>query len=519
LKNMNTQKRYRGMAFIVFFLLVFSCLVPLCAYATEKPAIVSYMDGEDQIVLYINHASGKVTTASAKIGQTPCEQVTMKSVLSEDIQVKTLFIIDTSKSIPVAQRKLFVSFLEGMIDEKAENDSFAIATYGKTLTYVCDYTMDRWELIKALESLEFKLQSTYLYDIVEEAVEKINKEKKEEEYHRIILFTDGAENSKNGITKEELYLKLQETPYEIDTIGSKTKDNAAELKELYALSRMTGGSQFAFTKDSDVKAMTAQLGKINDCYQIIAVPDPSFLDGSLRNMTITLNNGATITSDIRMPVISEKLENELKKKEEQEANKKAEEEEAKRQAAELEKKKQEEKERTQLIIVIAAGVCGLAAIVVLIVVAIKLNGSRKTKKDKYADFMLPDDINLDGTQILAAGDESIDLDATQVLVSQMKVHRIRLTDLAEAKNTFEKPLNRPVVVGRSREQSDIVVDYDKSVSGKHCSIEEVREGIFIKDLKSSNHTYLNGTMVTDAVRIKDGDILKVGKTTFKAEIV
>lgn len=519
MNKMNTTKRYRIMAFLLSFFIMLTCFREICIYAAGTPGLVSYMDGEDQVILYINNASGKVTTASAKVGQTACEEVTIKPVSSEDIQVKTLFIIDTSQSIPVVQRELFVTFLETMIDEKAENDSFAIATYGKTLNLACDYTTDRWELIKALENLEFKKQYTYLYDIVNSAVNTINEEKTESEYHRIILFTDGAENSKDGITKEELYLKLQDTPYEIDTIGSTIKSNQEELKELYALSRLTGGKQFPFTKDADVKAMTAELGKISDCYQVTVTPPSVFLDGSIRNIAITLNSGETINADIRMPIISEKLSNELKKQEAEEAEEKARKEEEEKKKTELEKQKQEKKEKVQMIIVIAAGVCGLAAVIVLIVVAVKLNSSKKQKKDKYADFKLPDDINLDGTQILAACEEPIDFDATQVLVSQMKVHRVRLTDLADTKRIFEKPLNRPVVIGRSKEQSDIVVDYDKSVSGKHCLMEESRGAVFLKDLNSSNHTYLNGTMVTDAVKIKGGDTIKVGKTTFKAEIL
>ncbi len=506
-------------AFMLSFFIAIMGILPLHVYGTDTAAVVSYMDGADEVILYIGNTSGKVITASAKIGQTACEQVTIKPVSSEDIQVKTLFIIDTSASIPVVQRNRFVTLLETMIDNKSENDSFSIATYGRTLSYVCDYTTDRWELMKALESLEFKPQSTYLYDIVENAVDTINTGKKQNEYHRIILFTDGAEHSKDGITKEELYLKLKDTPYEIHTIGSDIKNNAGQLKELRALSRITGGDQFTFTKDSDVTAIAAKLTKVDDCYQVIVVPDPSFLDGSVKNMTITLNGKESVSADIRMPVISEKLSSELAKQKQQEEQEKAKKEDEERQAAELEKKNQEEKERIQLIIVIAAGVCGLAAVIVLIVVAIKMNGIKKQKKDKYADFRLPDDINLDSTQILAAAEEPIDFDATQVLISQMKVKKIRLTDLMDASHTFEKPLNRPVIVGRSREQSDIVVDYDKSVSGKHCSIEEGRGEIVLKDLKSSNHTYLNGTMVTQAVKIKNGDTIKIGKTSFKAEIL
>lgn len=52
---------------------------------------------------------------------------------------------------------------------------------------------------------------------------------------------------------------------------------------------------------------------------------------------------------------------------------------------------------------------------------------------------------------------------------------------------------------------------DDYVSGRHARIEKRDQGFFLKDLRSRNGSFLNGTYVTEA-RLKDGDRLRFGNT-------
>jgi len=65
------------------------------------------------------------------------------------------------------------------------------------------------------------------------------------------------------------------------------------------------------------------------------------------------------------------------------------------------------------------------------------------------------------------------------------------------------------VVGR--QEADIALD-DVKVSRKHAAIEAIsRENIFVRDLASTNGTYLNGTRV-QSKKLRNGDIIRVGQT-------
>lgn len=65
------------------------------------------------------------------------------------------------------------------------------------------------------------------------------------------------------------------------------------------------------------------------------------------------------------------------------------------------------------------------------------------------------------------------------------------------------------VIGRSKE-CDIQV-LDLMVSRRHCQIEKTKDNIFyIKDLNSTNKTYVNSKIVEDVRELKKGDTIEIG---------
>jgi len=82
------------------------------------------------------------------------------------------------------------------------------------------------------------------------------------------------------------------------------------------------------------------------------------------------------------------------------------------------------------------------------------------------------------------------------------------------------PINKPLIrIGRKAD-SEIFID-DKVVSLEHAVIEAVKDPdrergtlYFLKDLKSTNSTYVNGKKIT-RVRLHNGDVIRIGWNTFK----
>ncbi len=76
----------------------------------------------------------------------------------------------------------------------------------------------------------------------------------------------------------------------------------------------------------------------------------------------------------------------------------------------------------------------------------------------------------------------------------------------------KKPKKMKISLGRSG-KSDILIN-DELVSRRQAVILKDGENYFIKDLKSKNGTFINGTMILpeEFVNIQEDDIIKVGRT-------
>ena len=74
-----------------------------------------------------------------------------------------------------------------------------------------------------------------------------------------------------------------------------------------------------------------------------------------------------------------------------------------------------------------------------------------------------------------------------------------------------------IVLGKSPEMSNKVVTGSSSVSRRHCQITKEFEKYYIEDLKSLNHTYVNGIMLHpgEQIELHPGDHLRLADLEFE----
>lgn len=76
-------------------------------------------------------------------------------------------------------------------------------------------------------------------------------------------------------------------------------------------------------------------------------------------------------------------------------------------------------------------------------------------------------------------------------------------------------LKLPTVIGRS---SDATLKIKSSwISRSHCQIDQFEGELTVRDLASSNGTYVNGHRIAEVTYLSPGDELRIGPLTFRAE--
>jgi len=73
----------------------------------------------------------------------------------------------------------------------------------------------------------------------------------------------------------------------------------------------------------------------------------------------------------------------------------------------------------------------------------------------------------------------------------------------------------PLTLGRDRTCELVLADAE--VSRKHARLETQGEVVFVRDLESSNGTFLNGQRLTGTVETREGDTIDVGTTRIIVE--
>ncbi|MBN1804769.1 MAG: FHA domain-containing protein [Sedimentisphaerales bacterium] len=76
--------------------------------------------------------------------------------------------------------------------------------------------------------------------------------------------------------------------------------------------------------------------------------------------------------------------------------------------------------------------------------------------------------------------------------------------------------SKATVLGR-REDCDLCIPLHV-ISRRHCQLSQELDSLKIRDLKSSNGTYINGTKIEDETEAKAGDHVQIGPLTFMVQI-
>lgn len=490
-------------------------LMGTLAMADTPATILETFTGDTTVSVYVK-GIGEDLEASVQIATAEADKVDMQMISELDVPMRTLVMVDNSLSISKENRGKISEFLQNLISDRLNNEEICIAVFSEDIHRLTDYTSDYTALKRAAEGIAYEDQETYLTDVLYDLLVSEYKNNGEDIYRRIVVVSDGVDNKSLGYTKDELYSLLKDVRVPVYTIGSLNGKNNEGLENMFALSRMTSAVDFLLDDTEELLDITEELNKDRNIVKLSITPTEEMLDGSKKTLKITMPDGTALTAEITMPQqIYVKEEAQMPPAADLEENSQTE------PAAEpVMEEAPEAKQKPVILMLLIAGLA--AAIAAGVILAIKKK-KRKPENEGFDETALDrqlhnDDSSGDKTEIIGAFQDADNEGGTVLIWNQEAKYQVVLTDVNSPAKSFQAPLNQSVVIGRKKGECDIALDYEKSVSGKHCEISERNGKFYVRDLQSSNGTWLNGNKVLTETEIVSGNTLMLGRLEVRFEV-
>lgn len=477
-------------------------------YAAESRLMQVSVDGR-KMISYIKCGEA-VESADAQIAQYPCENVEITT--AGKVSIHTVILLDNSLSISGDNRIKIKDILKRYMQGMPENEAVSFAVFGEDIQFLAEKQNTADVILPLIDEVEFHDQDTYLTDYLFQAVEMV---KSDTEYTRFIVISDGVDNNATGITKDELNSKLRENPRPVYTVGHRYKENSGELKNMFALSRITGGEEFLIEDFEDIQLLVDHLHDFSNIYSIKMDIPETVMDGGNRHFLLNIHTkqgDKEVTGEVSMPfaLVEEEPEPEPLPEPEPEQIPEPEPEPIPEPEPEPipepEPEPKPEPEPAGIGMEKIAGLVLLAAAVTAFLFYKKKSGRDNGNGAKKSKSAAPEAVSEDTQE----KEETVFLGGRYLLV---------LRDRTNPGKIFRYPLDGHVIVGRNIDIVQIAVDYNRTVSGQHCEFYMRNNRCFIRDMNSINHTYLEGRIVNGENEILSGSIVKLGEVEFSVEIM
>jgi hypothetical protein len=438
-------------------------------------------------------------------------QITSSGFLTdEEALIQTTILLDISTSIPSAMRDDVISMLNKMVENKSANEEYKVVVFGEEITTLCDFSSDRYDLANIIDQIEFNGLQSKIYDAIYNTLPQIAPIDQKPTFYRTVVITDGVDDTASGITKEELYIKLQSETYPVDAVAVSTSETA-ENRELSAIARMSHGRYFAITPSVDVTSL-AEMLRVNEYSYMTAIVPAVLLDGTTRQVDIGDGVGS-ISIDAKFPVWNAPVTEPPSTAAPEPATPPAMELSAASEVTNPPLSEDAHKTVThtydEYAIVFYIGIAVVIIVFIAIIIAIAIIRSKKRKKDTILHTPI------------SYGSIAENYAEKTEFVSEVNhndlQYTMKLSNANDPRQTWTLPVTGEILIGRA-EHCLVKLD-DKSVSREQCKITAKGNGLVVAHMSSTNKTSLNGIALTESSSIQSGDTLKFGRIMLQVDYI
>ena len=479
--------------------------------------IMNCYTGENTVTLYLKDLEREID--HVYIGNQECQDYTVEEAGASH----TVILLDNSLSIQEEYRSDIKTFLSDLAALGDENDTFTIATFSEDVTYLVRDSSDYMELKEKIDSITFENQESFLTRTLYSVLEELQ-QNRTDQYTRMIVLADGAEDEALGYTYEELSEIIRETNIPVYTVGFSNANNEENLKTMFSLSRISNAKSY-LPEETGFTEILKDISEDSDLIRVDVRPETGLCDGAKK--TVRIGSGedfCTIEAEMPFQAVSAELNQPTEET----------------MVVPFETDTQTEETvisetgspveaasgfRISILPVLFFAILFAAITAAILVVKRK----RRVKEQEHGSVDLSEIGHSsetavkssppgDKTEILNSGHYS-DSSKTDIL-NVGKTTKLCLQDIHEPSKTFEYPLRESILIGKDQSRCQIVINYNRYISSVHCEVLPKAGGYVVRDggdtvIASTNGTFVNGVKAAPELPLPAGSILKLGEVSFK----
>ncbi len=489
-------------------------------HAATKTVNEHYVkDGE--VIMYVTGLGDEVSDVTYQIGKKACD---VKKVFVGTVSnpIHTIILWDNSLSVMSKNEEAVRSFLTELVANRVEGEDFAIAVIDSKVTKIVNYTNDYATLKSVIDSTEIQNKDAYLIENLYDVVEELN-ELDTQEFYRIVVISDGVDATQSGVSTDELYRLLRETPYPIYTISA-GGGSLDVTKDMFAISRATGVSYFSLAGEEAVNSnvILTTLREDSHVLKVTAIIPDDMKDGNLQNSRLMIDgnaydcliklpffidNGGDKTEEIKEETVANDVRKETLNTTDEGSNP-------------LSKHR----------IIVGAGIMlALALICTGIIIFLNSVKKKNRRKNSYRSAERMGDLTgfvknpyspnggkkFQETEIYDDNETELFNDAGTEMMFSGK--RITLTNKDNPNEVYSSVIKGKTIIGRDI-NCELAITNDAKVSRTHCEIYEENSDVYINDMCTKNGTKVRGRKISAPVILCTGDTITVGCKQYEVTV-
>lgn len=498
------------------------------AYATEVKEInvEGYALDENQMRIYINTDAQTIPNKeNLKIflgdGEYKAQKVSAFDSSQEGVSY--LVLVDVSGSVTEADIEAAKGILTQLVELKKDKDNLAIIEIKNEIAPT-EFASEKEALLEQIQNIQRTKEDTNLYLAVREGLKLLDEEEVCYQKKCMIILSDGMDDQKNGILFEDVRDSIKNGNIPVCTlampVNGTTKGEEAPDKVLKSFTDNAAGGVHIRMEDTEMA--NEEIAKALSDFAHGGVVAEISLEGFE-------SNGSNVELNVEMETEAENIQGDSCTISSYEI------------AAVLveevevtEPEVVEEPVEEDSTDIYPWGI--IAGVVVLSVVAIIFLGKKKSEAN--AEKEKENDISTD-----VIGEEKVEgketakeekkkekkhqkqnVEDTEAIEEEDAAYMpepievipvVSLTEIGlNAHRILQKECRDTITIGR-RKNADIVIRDDMQVSGYHCELSREAGNMYVRDLESTNGTYLNGVPVQGKVQISQDDVLFIGSYEYR----